>query len=410
MERNNNDIIICKSKQNKGITLIALVITIIILLILAGVSIATITGDNGVLNKAAQAKEDNEFAAVKEAIKLAATEHTSYLYDNTTDVNSKKSFNEWLLDKGYIDTNNVFDVEKLTGQKMTTGKGDPTSGCDIYTITEEEKTGKVATLDTPSQVITHTKVYYIYYYNTEGYQQCIDTVELGEKRDTKVYEEGVFKITEDGLLDFIDKYAYKGTYDTVKYDENGETTLTIPETVKGIQVKELKPNFAWKVRGIKEVIINAKLEKIPTLAFMTNKDIEKITLPEGLKSIEYGAFYGCTKLNYIYMPNTVTDIKGSAFWGCEKLTNIELFSKLEKISSAAFGSCKSLQSITIPASVNNIDVEIGEEGARGAVFDGCTNLNEVNIKKGSPLLVNGEVPQELATKLGVDKSKIKIVD
>ena len=99
MERNNNDIIICKSKQNKGITLIALVITIIILLILAGVSIATITGDNGVLNKAAQAKEDNEFAAVKEAIKLAATEHTSYLYDNTTDVNSKKSFNEWLLDR-----------------------------------------------------------------------------------------------------------------------------------------------------------------------------------------------------------------------------------------------------------------------------------------------------------------------
>ena len=110
------------------------------------------------------------------------------------------------------------------------------------------------------------------------------------------------------------------------------------------------------------------------------------------------------------MPNTVTDIKGAAFWGCEKLTNIELFSKLEKISSAAFGSCKSLQSITIPASVNNIDVEIYNGIVFGVVFDDCTNLKEVNIKKGSPLLVNGEVPQELATKLGVDKSKIKIVD
>ncbi len=407
--KKNNGVIICKSKQS-GITLIALVITIIILLILAGVSIATITGDNGVLNKAAQAKEDNEFAAVKEAIKLVATEHTSYLYDNTSDVNSKKSFNEWLLDKGYIDTNNVFDVEKLTGQKMTTGKGDPTSGCDIYTITEEEKTGKVAALDTPSQVITHTKVYYIYYYNAQGYQQYIDTVELGEKRDTKVYEEGVFKITEDGLLDFIDKYAYKGTWDTVQYNENGETTLTIPETVKGIQVKELKPNFAWKVRGIKEVKINAKLEKIPTLAFAYNVDIEKITLPEGLKSIEESAFNGCINLNYVYMPDTVTDIGSCAFGDCRNLSNINLSSNLKSIDVVAFGGCSKLQTITIPKSVENIKVDLSDKDWILSIFKNCTKLNEVNIKKGSPLLVNGEVPQELATKLGVDKSKIKIVD
>ncbi len=45
-----------KIKNTKGITLISLVITIIILLILAGVSIATLTGDNGLLNKAKNAK------------------------------------------------------------------------------------------------------------------------------------------------------------------------------------------------------------------------------------------------------------------------------------------------------------------------------------------------------------------
>lgn len=404
MERNNNDIVIYKSKQNKGITLIALVITIIILLILAGVSIATITGDNGVLNKAAQAKEDNEFAAVKEAIKLAATEHTSYLYDNTTDVNSKKSFNEWLLDKGYIDTNNVFDVEKLTGQKMTTGKGDPTSGCDIYTITEEEKTGKVAALDTPSQVITHTKVYYIYYYNTEGYQQYIDTVELGEKRDTKVYEEGVFKITEDGLLDFIDDYAYNTEDKIFTFPQN---SLEIPETVHNIQVKEIRPYFLFSVRGIKKVTIKAKIDSIGYMGFASSKDLEEIELPDGLKSIDCCAFADSENLKSVKIPNTVTNIEDSAFIYCDKLTNIELSSKLEKIGGLAFGYCKSLQSITIPASVNNIDVE---EARYDAIFKGCTNLKEVNIKKGSPLLVNGEVPQELATKLGVDKSKIKIVD
>ncbi len=44
-------------KERKGITLIALVITIIVLLILAGVSIATLTGENGILNQAQKAKE-----------------------------------------------------------------------------------------------------------------------------------------------------------------------------------------------------------------------------------------------------------------------------------------------------------------------------------------------------------------
>ena len=44
------------SKHESGITLIALIITIIVLLILAGVAIVTLTGDNGILGKASNAK------------------------------------------------------------------------------------------------------------------------------------------------------------------------------------------------------------------------------------------------------------------------------------------------------------------------------------------------------------------
>ena len=54
-----------------GITLIALVITIIVLLILAGVTIATLTGDNGILTKAQSAKEKNAQKTVEEQINLA---------------------------------------------------------------------------------------------------------------------------------------------------------------------------------------------------------------------------------------------------------------------------------------------------------------------------------------------------
>lgn len=55
------------SRKERGITLIALVITIIVLLILAGVAIATLTGENGILTQAGNAKEETRGASVEEA-------------------------------------------------------------------------------------------------------------------------------------------------------------------------------------------------------------------------------------------------------------------------------------------------------------------------------------------------------
>ena len=57
-------------KQEKGITLIALVVTIIVLLILAGISISMLTGQNGILNRAAEAKEKTGVAQEDESQKL----------------------------------------------------------------------------------------------------------------------------------------------------------------------------------------------------------------------------------------------------------------------------------------------------------------------------------------------------
>lgn len=58
-------------KYTKGITLIALIITIIVLLILAGVSIAMITGQNWILTQAQNAKQATEGAAAKEKVEIA---------------------------------------------------------------------------------------------------------------------------------------------------------------------------------------------------------------------------------------------------------------------------------------------------------------------------------------------------
>ena len=59
-----------KTKGNKGITLIALVITIIVLLILAGVTISTLMGNSGITSNASLSKMMNELSKYKEEVEL----------------------------------------------------------------------------------------------------------------------------------------------------------------------------------------------------------------------------------------------------------------------------------------------------------------------------------------------------
>ena len=57
-------------KKEKGITLIALAVTIIVMLILAGVTIATLTSENGIINQSSKVKETNKVAKTEEEAKL----------------------------------------------------------------------------------------------------------------------------------------------------------------------------------------------------------------------------------------------------------------------------------------------------------------------------------------------------
>ena len=113
-------------KQSKGITLIALVITIIVLLILAGVSIATLTGKNGILTQANDAKTENVKGKEKEAIGLA---YNSVKIDKVSTNDKSKITDDELkaaLEKDGEKVNSVEEdaegtitVIMLTGNKYT---------------------------------------------------------------------------------------------------------------------------------------------------------------------------------------------------------------------------------------------------------------------------------------------------
>ncbi len=67
--------------NQKGITLVALVITIIVLLILAGVTIASLTGNNGLMTKGTKAVDENAIGKAKEQVTNSFNTAMAELYD-----------------------------------------------------------------------------------------------------------------------------------------------------------------------------------------------------------------------------------------------------------------------------------------------------------------------------------------
>ena len=67
-------------RNNKGVTLVALVITIIVLLILAGVALAMLTGDSGILTNADEAKKETALANAKSSVEMAYMDIKTEVY------------------------------------------------------------------------------------------------------------------------------------------------------------------------------------------------------------------------------------------------------------------------------------------------------------------------------------------
>ena len=107
--------------KNTGVTLLALVITIVTLLILAGISIAAFTGENNIINKAEKLQETLTEKAIKEMIEI---------YNTNTVVNqimgknyTAKTFQQDLIDKGIIDNADDIIINLITGV-VSTKKGE----------------------------------------------------------------------------------------------------------------------------------------------------------------------------------------------------------------------------------------------------------------------------------------------
>ena len=154
-----------KTNSSKGITLIALVITIIVLLILAGVTIVTLIGNDGILRQAQNAKEKTEesikkendfFESIKDKLKTDNTDENNDNNDDSDDNddnNNEEDVSKSIeLDKTYINFNDIEEKSQTITATLTNLSGTinwKTSNSDVATITPIDETSAEVSIINP---------------------------------------------------------------------------------------------------------------------------------------------------------------------------------------------------------------------------------------------------------------------
>ena len=97
----------CIKRNNEGITLIALIVTIVVMIVIAGVSINMTIGENGIFTKAVKAKEMQETAEIKEKFELKQAEARIALGGESLTL---ENYLKYLVDQGMIDESDIEDT------------------------------------------------------------------------------------------------------------------------------------------------------------------------------------------------------------------------------------------------------------------------------------------------------------
>ena len=211
------------NKREKGITLIALVITIIVLLILAAVSIAMLTGENGILKKASTSREKTEINSADEEIKLVISELKAE--KQLTNVNT----NEFLASKV---PDSLDDYEKIDAEYELERKG--------YSLVINEDGDIIGKIQKSG---TRPKIENIKITSVEGTEIENNSQEIGTKLKIsfKVYIEGgkIDKVTpSDTLKDGEVTYTTNGTDTEISFTVIGNIDNKECKRTKTISIKD----------------------------------------------------------------------------------------------------------------------------------------------------------------------------
>ena len=435
-----------KLKNTKGITLIALVVTIIVLLILAEVSIAMLTGNNGILTQGKRAKEEQAHAAVKEGIMLLYNEYKTKQEVNSSKVQEETkvastelvkiaenegaegttenlgSFKDFIQSKNIINANGIVNVRNLLGQTLSLGNGTSKESGDVYIFEEQDD---YYNLTYYNKQIQQAKIYQIknenagekliatHYFNSktgsgriikvnferndyDGYAQNILKGKTPEEKE-KIFLEGASYIDmESGNItepyknfkEFSDKW-FDGNYENL----DALATAQCFESIDALLIK-------WKVVNAKE--------------YEEKRITGTITCPNGSK-VEVSEANGCKSIEYpISQPGTYTFTAVTSEGKSSKVdVKVEEELKLEYIEKNIYGVCltngfeknANIESENNPK-VKYIKSSVKQEGdLEDCIEEGIISFNRIdnifNISAGSNMEITVEVDGNIVKWFGI---------
>lgn len=351
--------------DKKGITLISLVVTIIVLLILAGVTIATLMGPNGILTQANTSKKKTEEAEDIEKIRLAISEAQ-------------------MGEDGYqeLTTQNLGSALIKDGVKSVVS--DNEDGTRHILLVDEKKEYKLDSsgnienlnIDFDSKYVAPTSQ------DDERNNGVIGIGKDGQTVDMDLWEytpldDGTYGLNDENV--FIEDYVASSGYSNDNLVD-GKIQGAIPQYIKASDNSEFIP-----VTNINYLFYNTSLSEAPTIPCTvtsmrgTFNACENLTsmpvIPNGVTNM-YGTFSGCSNLiETTNIPNSVIAMYGT-FNNCILLKKSPRLSNSVADISSLFQGCSSL--MTAPEIPNSVTDMYG-------TFDGCSSLTT------APVIPNGVI-------------------
>ena len=369
-----------KGNTQKGITLLALIITIIVLLILSVVSVQLIT-KSGIIEKAKQGVIKHKLEEIHENVKLS---YTSLKLGNNLSVITmsdeikklqENKYKKYIEKVNYTSTKVFYKMtDKLDGKEYMIDI--KTGEIGVY----EDKLQRVEADDTLWDLEESTNTIRGYF-GTGDLLKNVTVPNVIKKKDgteVKITNVSLSNINFEGTLTFASGLTLRvGTINNCDTVEN--ILIGDNVTIQGRGNARAPFNNCNNIRSVtmgRNINMDTGGEK--DNAPFYNSKVEKLTI-ESLSKVGNYAFYGVRAAlqGDIVINEGVTQLANCAFKDCSNITSVSIPSTVTQIGESVFENCTNLKTAKLPEGIKTIG---------NNAFYNCTNLSdEITIKEGTTL-------------------------
>ena len=358
-------------KQNAGITLLALCITIIVILILASITIGTISGDNGILGNAGKAKEDTEISNEKEIISVAVVKAMGKNNrGNLKEDEFQEELNNQVGKEGIVEVaeaGEYFEVLFTESNRYYEVDKDGNIG-EVQEFVKDENPGDITVGQNGEKLDgSEAHPYEIW---------CIEDLVEWSQNYTK-YRYSYIKLCKN--LDFKSILSYENSQ-TKEYgdiNQDGNINVLIEELQKGEGFMPIQ-QYAGTFDGCNNIINNLYISKQDDAGFIISLytgNFKNITINGNINS-EKGSGGIISNARDSYIINVISNIKIHA-----------------GITAGIIGRSEGILNIADCQNSGNIEAEVGAGGICGNEFRGemlnCINKGTIKSSGGNNYGVGG---------------------